>query len=44
MHTQADIKSTRHDLGYEPKITLEEGIKAYIPYIKFIFESEIKRG
>ena len=44
MHTQADIKSTRHDLGYEPRITLEEGIKAYIPYIKFIFESEIKRG
>jgi len=33
-HTQADISSTRENLGFEPKISLEEGIKDYIPEIK----------
>ena len=33
-HTQADISSTRENLGFEPKISLEEGIKTYIPEIK----------
>ena len=33
-HTQADITSTRENLGFEPKVTLEDGIKAYIPEIK----------
>jgi ADP-L-glycero-D-manno-heptose 6-epimerase len=33
-HTQADISSSRENLGFEPKITLEEGIKSYIPEIK----------
>jgi ADP-L-glycero-D-manno-heptose 6-epimerase len=40
MHTQADISSTRQDLGYEPKITLETGIKNYLPEIKRLFSEE----
>ena len=34
MHTQADITTTKDCLGFEPKVTLEEGIKAYIPEIR----------
>jgi len=34
VHTQADISTTEDSLGYEPKVTLEEGIRAYIPEIK----------
>ena len=33
-HTQADISSSRENLSFEPKISLEEGIKDYIPEIK----------
>jgi len=44
MHTQADISATCHDLGYRPRVSLEEGIKAYIPEIKRIFKSEVKHG
>ena len=33
-HTQANISSTRANLEFEPKISLEEGIKTYIPEIK----------
>ena len=33
MNTQADISSTRENLGFKPKFSLEEGIKAYIPEI-----------
>lgn len=39
-HTQADISKSRESLKYEPKYSLEEGIKDNISYIKFIFESE----
>ena len=39
-HTQADISSTINNLGLEPKITLEEGIKAYIPEIKRLYDEE----
>ena len=39
-HTQADISLTRQDLGYEPRITLEAGIKNYIPEIKRLFAEE----
>ncbi len=38
--TQADISSTIKELGYQPKYSLEEGIKATLPYIKKIFEEE----
>jgi ADP-L-glycero-D-manno-heptose 6-epimerase len=34
MHTQADISTSQANLGFEPAIGLEAGIKAYIPYIK----------
>ncbi len=40
-HTQADIDSTRAYLGYEPEVTLEEGIKRYIPEIKRLYEQEV---
>jgi len=40
--TQAVIDDTKNILGYEPKYSLEKGIKAYIPNIKEIYESEIK--
>ena len=33
MHTQADISSSQENLGFEPVVSLEEGIKAYIPEI-----------
>ena len=34
MHTQADITLTQTSLGFEPRVTLEEGIKNYIPEIR----------
>ncbi len=36
--TEADINSTKEYLGYEPKVTLEEGIKRYLPEIKRLYE------
>ena len=44
MHTEADIQTTGEELGYAPSVSLEEGIKAYVPEIKRIYESEVKRG
>jgi len=41
IHTQADISSTRTNLGFKPKISLEEGIKAYIPEIKRLHGEDI---
>ena len=38
MHTQADISSTLKDLGFKPQYTLEDGIKAYIPEIKDLYQ------
>jgi len=34
MHTQADISTSQVNLGFEPIVSLEEGIKAYISDIK----------
>ena len=42
MHTQANISSSKISFGFEPKITLEQGIKAYIPEIKRLHGTEIK--
>jgi len=39
--TQADINETEQELNYKPNFSLEEGIKAYIPEIKRIFEEEL---
>ncbi|MDA8755356.1 ADP-glyceromanno-heptose 6-epimerase [Candidatus Pseudothioglobus singularis] len=33
MHTQANIETTKKYLGFKPKFSLEQGIKAYIPEI-----------
>ena len=41
MNTQADITSTKENLGFEPKFTLEKGIKAYIPEILRLHGSDI---
>ena len=40
--TQANIKATKENLNYEPKYSMEDGIIAYIPEIKRLFEQEIK--
>ena len=40
-HTQADISSSQENLDFEPKISLEEGIKTYIPEIKRLHGTEI---
>jgi len=41
-HTEADITTTKEVLGYEPAYEMEEGIKAYVPEIKRIYETEVK--
>ena len=40
--TEANIQSTQENLGYEAKFSFEEGIQAYIPEIKRLFEVEVK--
>lgn len=40
-HTEADIQSTQDVLGYAPKFEFEEGIAAYVPEIKRLFEQEL---
>ena len=44
MHTEADITLTCKELGYEPRFSLEEGIKAYASEIKHIYAAEVKHG
>jgi ADP-L-glycero-D-manno-heptose 6-epimerase len=41
MHTQADISSSQEFFNFNPKITLEMGIKAYLPEIKNLYQAEI---
>jgi ADP-L-glycero-D-manno-heptose 6-epimerase len=41
MHTQADISTSQTNLGFEPILSLEEGIKAYIPEIKRLHGTDI---
>lgn len=41
-YTEAHIDETVKVLGYEPRFSLEEGIRDYAPHIKKIFETEIK--
>jgi len=40
--TEADIEDTKKYLGYEPRFSLEEGIKAYLPEIIRIYEEEVR--
>lgn len=37
MHTQADIIESKKKLNFDPKFSLEQGIKLYIPEIKQLF-------
>jgi len=41
--TQANIETTQENLGYIPRYEMEEGIKAYIPEIKRLFEVEVNK-
>ena len=40
--TQANIETSRENLDYEPRVEMEDGIKAYIPEIKRLFKEEVK--
>jgi len=40
--TEANIDSSKENLAYEPRFEMEDGIKAYIPEIKRLFETEVK--
>jgi ADP-L-glycero-D-manno-heptose 6-epimerase len=40
-HTQANISSSKNNLGFAPKVSLEQGIKSYIPEIKRLHGTEI---
>ena len=42
MHTQANITKSIANLGFKPNFSLEQGIKAYIPEIKRIYDNEVK--
>lgn len=41
--TCADIAPTIDGLGYQPQVTLEEGIKRYLPEIRRIYETEVRK-
>ena len=41
INTQANISSTKKNLGFEPKFSLEKGIKAYIPEILRMHNTDI---
>lgn len=41
MHTQADISASIANLGFDPVISLEQGIKAYIPDIKRLHGTDV---
>ena len=41
MHTQADISSSEKNIGFKPKVSLEEGIKAYVPEIVRLHGTDI---
>jgi ADP-L-glycero-D-manno-heptose 6-epimerase len=38
-HTQANISSSKENFNFKPKFSLEDGIRAYIPEIKFLHKS-----
>lgn len=42
-HTEADIETSRSELGYKPAYEMEDAIKAYVPEIKRIYETEVKK-
>jgi len=42
--TEANIETTKKELGYEPRFSLADGIKAYIPEIKRLYDAEVKNA
>jgi len=40
--TQANIETTKENLGYEPSYSMEDGIKAYLSEIKRLYDMEVK--
>lgn len=42
-HTEADIELSTEGLDYKPAYEMEDGIKAYVPEIKRIYEQEVKK-
>ncbi len=42
-HTEADVATTKEALGYAPAYEMEDGIKAYVPEIRRIYETEVKK-
>ena len=40
MHTQAEINTTRTNLDFEPRFSLEKGIKTYISEIQRLHGSK----
>ena len=42
--TKADIEDTEKYLGFAPRFSLEDGIKAYLPEIIRIYEEEYGKG
>jgi len=42
-HTEADIESSRTGLGYEPAFEMEDAIRAYVPEIRRVYETEVKK-
>ncbi len=43
-HTEADISLSTQYIGYKPRFELEDGIRAYLPEIKRIYEAEVADG
>ena len=43
-HTEADISDTQEVLGYAPMFELEDGIRAYLPEIERVYQSEVADG
>ncbi|MFW3346746.1 ADP-glyceromanno-heptose 6-epimerase, partial [Aliarcobacter butzleri] len=41
-YPQANMESTTKYLRYEPKFSLEDGIKAYTPVLLKLFKEEVK--
>jgi ADP-L-glycero-D-manno-heptose 6-epimerase len=41
LHTQADISISKNNLDFTPKLSLEQGIKSYIPEIKHLHKVEV---
>ncbi|MEO1953579.1 MAG: ADP-glyceromanno-heptose 6-epimerase [Campylobacterales bacterium] len=40
-HTEADIQTTKDELGYEPRFEMEDAIKDYVSEIKRVYKEEV---